>query len=78
MSTTIGGLLPARCVSGFSRFQRDTNVSKSCKGIESASDCDISYDVSIPDEYIKFIPLKGNPEYDIGQVRFLVQCTVLE
>lgn len=76
MPTTIGGLLPAIGVSGITRLGRDSIVAKSGKGIEAAGDCD----VLILDKTgtitegsrsaIKFIPMKGYSEEDVGQAAF--------
>jgi len=76
MPTTIGGLLPAIGISGITRLGRDNIVAKSGKGIEAAGDCD----VLILDKTgtitegsrsaIKFIPLKGYTEEDVGQAAF--------
>ena len=76
MPTTIGGLLPAIGVSGITRLGRDNIVAKSGKGIEAAGDCD----VLILDKTgtitegsrsaIKFIPMKGYTEEDVGQAAF--------
>ena len=76
MPTTIGGLLPAIGVSGITRLGRDSIVVKSGKGIEAAGDCD----VLILDKTgtitegsrsaIKFIPMKGYSEEDVGQAAF--------
>ena len=76
MPTTIGGLLPAIGVSGITRLGRDSIVAKSGKGIEAAGDCD----VLILDKTgtitegsrsaIKFIPMEGYSEEDVGQAAF--------
>jgi K+-transporting ATPase ATPase B chain len=76
MPTTIGGLLPAIGISGITRLGRDNIVAKSGKGIEAAGDCD----VLILDKTgtitegsrsaIKFIPMKGYTEEDVGQAAF--------
>jgi potassium-transporting ATPase ATP-binding subunit len=76
MPTTIGGLLPAIGISGITRLGRDSIVAKSGKGIEAAGDCD----VLILDKTgtitegsrsaIKFIPMKGYTEEDVGQAAF--------
>ena len=76
MPTTIGGLLPAIGISGITRLGRDSIVAKSGKGIEAAGDCD----VLILDKTgtitegsrsaIKFIPMKGYTEEDVGQASF--------
>ncbi|MGA7692543.1 MAG: HAD-IC family P-type ATPase [Nitrososphaeraceae archaeon] len=76
MPTTIGGLLPAIGISGITRLGRDSIVAKSGKGIEAAGDCE----VLILDKTgtitegsrsaIKFIPMKGYTEEDVGQAAF--------
>jgi potassium-transporting ATPase ATP-binding subunit len=76
MPTTIGGLLPAIGISGITQLGRDNIVAKSGKGIEAAGDCD----VLILDKTgtitegsrsaIKFIPMKGYTEEDVGQAAF--------
>jgi K+-transporting ATPase ATPase B chain len=76
MPTTIGGLLPAIGVAGITRLGRDNIIAKSGKGIEAAGDCD----VLILDKTgtitegnvgaIKFIPMKGYTDEDVGQAAF--------
>jgi K+-transporting ATPase ATPase B chain len=76
MPTTIGGLLPAIGISGITRLGRDSIVAKSGKGIEAAGDCDIlilDKTGTITEgsrSAIKFIPMKGYTEEDVGQAAF--------
>jgi len=77
LPTTIGALLPAIGLSGISRLYARKIVAKSGKAIETAGDADVilldkTGTITVGNRRaIKFVPLEGHTEREVGEAAFL-------
>ena len=77
LPTTIGALLPAIGLSGMSRLYQSKIIAKSGKAIETAGDADVvlldkTGTITVGNrQAIKFVPLEGFTEEEVGEAAFL-------
>ena len=77
LPTTIGALLPAIGLSGMSRLYKSKIIAKSGKAIETAGDADVvlldkTGTITVGNrQAIKFVPLEGFTEEEVGEAAFL-------